>query len=245
MAIKFELTAETRSDVGKGASRRLRRIANRVPAIVYGADQDAETISIVQDDLMHALENEAFYSHILTLNLDKKKEQVVLKDLHRHPWKKQLLHADFLRVKADEELYMTVPLHFTGEDAAPGIKLGGGLSSHNLTEIEIKCLPKDLPEYIEVDMSQLELNDSIHLSDLKLPAGVKLATAIQDEDSDSQVAVIHVPRKAEEIEKTAAPEAVETEITTEKVAPAEESKEPTKGKESTKGKEPAKGKETK
>lgn len=245
MAIKFELTAETRSDVGKGASRRLRRIANRVPAIVYGADQNAETISIVHDDFIHALENEAFYSHILTLNLGKKKEQVVLKDLHRHPWKKQLLHADFLRVKADEELHMSIPLHFIGEELAPGIKIGGGNATHNMTEIEIKCLPKDLPEYIDVDMSQLELNDSIHLSDLKLPVGVKLATAILDEDSDSQVAAIHTPRKAEEIEETAAPVAIETEITSEKVVPGEESKEPTKGKESTKGKEPAKGKESK
>ncbi len=227
MATNFELTAETRSDVGKGASRRLRRLENRIPAIIYGANKEPEMISIIHDDLFHALENEAFYSHILTLNMGKKKEPVVLKDVHRHPWKKQLLHADFLRVKAGEELQMSVPLHFTGEDIAPGVKIGGGNPTHNITEIEVRCLPKDLPEHIKVDMSQLELNGSIHLTELKLPEGVKLATAIQGEDDDLQVAAIHAPRKAEEVEETAAPETTETEITSEKAedAPAEGKKE--------------------
>ncbi len=216
MTTNFELTVKSRSDIGKGASRRLRRLENQVPAIIYGAGKDPEMISIIQDDIMHALENEAFYSHILTLKIDKKNEQVVLKALQRHPWKKQILHADFLRVKAGEELQMTIPLHFIGEEIAPGVKIDGGLPSHNLTEIEVRCLPKHLPEYIEVDMSQLELNGSIHLTDLKLPEGITIVALMQGEDNDQPVAAIHTPRKVEEVEETAAPEAAETEITSEK-----------------------------
>lgn len=216
MAITFELTVEARSDVGKGASRRLRREASRLPAIIYGADKKPEMISLSQDDLMHALENEAFYSHILTLNKGNEKESVVLKALQRHPYKKKILHADFLRIKENEELQMLIPLHFMGEESAPGVKIAGGRASHHMTEVEVRCLPGDLPEFINVDMSALELNDSISLSQLQLPKGVKLVDLIHDAEDDLSVATISAPRKVEEVDDAAAPTAKETEITSAK-----------------------------
>ena len=207
MATNFELTVESRSNVGKGASRRLRRLANCLPAIIYGAGITPENVSIVQDDLMHALENEAFYSHILTLNNGNKKEQVVLKDLQRHPYKKMILHADFLRVRADEALYMNIPLHFVGEEAAPGIKTAGGVASHHMTEVEVKCLPADLPEYIEINVSTLELNGSLHLKDITPPQGVEFVELLHDDEANPLIFAIHMPRVAEEPEETAAPQA--------------------------------------
>lgn len=240
MATNFELTVESRSDVGKGASRRLRRTENRLPAIVYGAGVEPERVSLVQDDLIHALENEAFYSHILTLKHGKKEEQVVLKDLQRHPYKKMILHADFLRVRADEALYMNIPLHFVGEEAAPGIKVAGGVATHHMTEIEVKCLPVDLPEYIEVDVSKLELNDSLHLKDIIPPKGVEFVELSHDDETNPLVLAIHMPRIVEEPENNAAPEAPETEITGEKALAegevAEKSDKPEKSEKSDKSK---------
>lgn len=219
----FELSAEQRTEVGRGASRRLRREADLVPAIIYGAGKKPEMVSLPHKDILHALEKEAFYSHILTILLGGKKEKVILKDLHRHPYKKQVLHMDFLRIKEDEELHMHIPLHFVGEDIAPGVKAGGQVS-HHLTEVEIRCLPAKLPEYIEVDLSTTELNGIIHLSELKLPEGVKLVTLAHDADNDLPVVSIHKARIVEE-EPVGAPEAIETEITTAKAEePAEENK---------------------
>ncbi len=183
----FEVLAEPRGDAGKGASRRLRR-TGRVPAIVYGAHQEPEMVSLAHNELLQHLEHEAFYSHILTLKVDDKAQAVVLKDLQRHPAKPFILHADFQRVQADEKLRMTVPIHFLNETSCKGVKLGGGVVSHNLTEIEISCLPKDLPEFIALDLMDLELGGIIHLSEVPLPEGVELAQA---PDPDEPVVVIH------------------------------------------------------
>ena len=150
-------------DSGKGASRRLRHAGN-VPAIIYGGSDAPMSVAINHNRFLRHLEEEAFYAHILTLDVDGKKQQVVLKDLQRHPANdNKIMHADFLRIDADHAMTMTVQLHFLGEDVAPGVK-GGGLVSHLMTDVEISCLPKDLPEYIEVDVSALDLDQSIHLS---------------------------------------------------------------------------------
>jgi len=193
----FDLKAEVRTDLGKGASRRLRRLKDYMPAIIYGADKDPLSIMINHNSMLHALEHEAFYNHILTIHIDNKKEEVVLKDLQRHPAKRRILHADFQRIKAGEKIHMHIPLHFTGEDIAPGVKVGGGMVSHNLTEVEVTCLPNDLPEFIEVNLSNLELEDIIHLSDLKLPKGVELvALSHGDNEHNQAVAAIHKTRGA-------------------------------------------------
>jgi large subunit ribosomal protein L25 len=187
MIEKFQVQAEPRSDAGKGASRRLRR-TGQVPAIVYGAHQEPEMISLSHNEMIQHLEHEAFYSHLLTLKMGNKVQSVVLKALQRHPAKPFILHADFQRVQADEKLRMTVPIHFLNEANCMGVKLGGGVVSHSLNEIEISCLPKDLPEYIAIDLVDLELGDIIHLSEVPLPAGVELAQA---PDPDVPVVVIH------------------------------------------------------
>ncbi len=193
MSSEFVLTAEPRTEQGKGASRRLRR-AGKVPAILYGAGKDPVPLSVNHNELLKQLENEAFYSHILTVELDGKKEQAVLKDLQRHPAKPFILHLDLMRVSAGEKIRVNVPLHFIGEDVAPGVKVGGGIVTHAVTEVEITCLPKDLPEYIEVDLSKLELGESLHLSDLQLPPGVELVQLLQGEEHDVAVAAIQATR---------------------------------------------------
>lgn len=194
MTTLFELTAEPRQALGKGASRRLRRESNQVPAIMYGGDESPLSLSFSHNQLSKALENEAFYSHILTIHLDGKKHQAVLKDLQRHPFKPRILHMDLLRITGKEKITMNVPLHFTGEDKAPGVKLNSGIVSHILTSIEVRCLPADLPEYIEVDLSNLNIDESIHLSQLKLTKGIELVALLHGDDLS--VASIHAPRAA-------------------------------------------------
>jgi len=189
MSEVFEIEAKLRSDAGKGASRRLRR-EDQVPAVVYGAHKDAVMVTLGHTDLLRHLEHEAFYSHILSLKIDGKAEQVILKDLQRHPAKPFILHADFLRVSAKEKFKTHVPLHFTGEDVAPGIKSGGAVS-HHITDIEVMCLPKDLPEYIEVDLSAMEVGDAIMLSALVLPKGVEMPSLGADNENDLPVVAVH------------------------------------------------------
>ena len=155
MSDAFELEATSRADVGKGASRRLRRLEKKIPAIVYGGGKDPSSITLGHDDLWHHLENEAFFSHIITLKIDGTAEDVLLKDLQRHPAKDLLMHADFLRVDKNQPIVVNVPLHFTNEEACIGVKVQGGRISHFANDIEIRCLPKDLPEYIEVDMLEV------------------------------------------------------------------------------------------
>ena len=193
---QFTLSAEVRHDLGKGASRRLRRNADLVPAIVYGGDKAPQNIALEARELKKALENEAFYSHVIKLSIDGKKEDVLLKALQRHPAKPVIMHADFLRVVAGHEVTVHVPLHFINEDSCVGVKKSGGVISHTMTEVEVNCLPKDLPEFIEVDMAGVDLNQIVHLSDLKLPKGVSIPFLAQGPDHDLPVANVHAARVA-------------------------------------------------
>jgi large subunit ribosomal protein L25 len=224
MANSLQIGAVSRIDVGKGASRRLRH-ANKVPAIVYGAGKKPQMLTLQHNEVIKALENEEFFSQIITLTVDEKAEKVVLKDLQRHAFKPKIMHMDFLRIKADEAVTMLIPLHFIDEEVAPGVKQDGGTISHALSEVEVKCLPADLPKYIEVDMSKLELNDTIHLSDLKLPHGVEIPVLAQGEEYDQLVASLHLARMAEEIPIEEEVEEVEGE---EEVAEGEEKAEEAK-----------------
>jgi large subunit ribosomal protein L25 len=193
---QFELVAEKREDVGKGASRRLRR-DGKLPGIVYGTDKEATMLTFAHHEVMHQLEQEAFYSHILTLKIGKDaKEKVVLKDLQRHPFKRSLLHIDLQRINENEALTMRIPLHYVNEDKCAGVK-EGGVVSHLVTELDIVCLPKDLPEYIEVDVLEVNLNETIHLSDLKLPEGVQFYSLLHGGDDAQPVATVHLPKVAE------------------------------------------------
>ncbi|MCL5668728.1 MAG: 50S ribosomal protein L25/general stress protein Ctc [Gammaproteobacteria bacterium] len=195
MAIDFELVAETRNAKGKGASRRLRR-ADKVPGIIYGGEKPAVSVILEHNSLLKHLEHEAFYSHILTVKLDGKEEKAVLRDLQRHPHKPRIVHLDLQRVSATQKLRMRVPLHFTGADIAPGVKQSGGVVSHLISDLEVSCFPQHLPEFIEVDLSQVKLNESVHLSHLKLPEGVELVALAHGDDR--AVASIHMPRVVEE-----------------------------------------------
>jgi large subunit ribosomal protein L25 len=198
--IDYSLTAKARDDLGKGASRRLRRLSDEVPAVVYGGKDPAQPITLEGREIKHALENEAFYSHIINLKVDGGGQDVILKDVQRHPFKPLILHVDFLRVSADQKLTTRVPLHFINEDTCPGVKLQGGVITHNITDIEIQCLPKDLPEYIEVDMGEVNLEDTIHLSDINMPEGVESVELMHGEEHDQPVAAIHIPRAVVEEE---------------------------------------------
>jgi large subunit ribosomal protein L25 len=192
MAISFELNAESRTDMGKGASRRLRH-AGKVPAIIYGGNKDPEALTLSHNELLRNLEHEAFYSHILTIKTGGATTSAILRDLQRHPSKPVIMHVDLQRVTADEELRTQVPLHFIGEDSNAAIK-AGGLVSHEQTEVEIECLPKNLPEFIEVDISGMEIGDTLHLSDLKVPEGVTLLELARGEDHDQSVVSMHAKR---------------------------------------------------
>ncbi len=196
---QFEIIAEPREDMGKGASRRLRR-EGKVPGVVYGAKKDATSIMMAQNEIMHHLENEAFYSHILTLQVGKKKEKVVLKNLQRHPYKAVVLHLDLQRIDENEKLTMRVPLHFVNEDICVGVKQDGGVVSHVMTDLEISCLPKDLPEYIEVDLAEVNVGEGIHLSDLKMPEGAEIAALMHGGDAVRTVATVHIPKVVIEVE---------------------------------------------
>lgn len=200
MAIEFTLNAEARDDAGRGASRRLRR-EGKVPAILYGGDTKALPLTLDHNELIHNLHIEAFHSHVLTVKIGKKDEQAILKDVQHHPFKNEVVHVDLLRVKAGQKLHVTIPLHFVGVDTAPGIK-EGGVFSRNVVEVEVECLPRDIPEYLEIDVSMLEIGDAKHLSDIVTPEGVTiLALAHDDEhEHDISIAAVHHPRVTEEEE---------------------------------------------
>ncbi len=213
MSTDFTLHAKGREDTGKGASRRLRRLAGEIPAIVYGGKKAPAQISLSQKDITKALENEAFYSHIISLDVDGKSEDVIIKDLQRHPAKAYVMHMDFFRVSKTTKLQTRAPLHFINEEECVGVKLGGGLIAHSMTDIEISCLPKDLPEYIEVDMAEIELGATVHLSDIKLPKGVESVALSHGDDHDLPVAAVNKPKAVEEISDEApeTPDAPESE----------------------------------
>ncbi|MFT7300315.1 MAG: large subunit ribosomal protein L25 [Porticoccus sp.] len=198
MSNDFKLNAKVRKDMGKGASRRLRRLDKEVPAIIYGGKSAPKNISLSQNEFDKALANEAFYSHIITLDVDGKAEDVILKDIQRHPAKAVILHADFLRVSKTQKLQTKVPLHFINEDNCVGVKLGGGLISHNMTELDISCLPANLPEYLEVDVAAVEIGQILHISDIVLPKGVESVALSHGEDHDLPIFTINKPKAAVE-----------------------------------------------
>ena len=195
---EFILNAEVRSDLGKGASRRLRRLASLVPAVVYGGDKAPESISMLAKEVAKLLENEAAYSHIIELNVGGTKQNVIIKALQRHPAKGHVMHADFVRVVAGQKLTAHVPLHFLNQETSVGVKQQGGEVSHSAVEVEVSCLPKDLPEFINVDMAKVEVGQIVHMSDLTLPAGVELVALAHGKDLP--IANIHASRVAKDAE---------------------------------------------
>ena len=194
MSNEFLLNAEVRtSATGRSASRRLRH-TEKVPAIMYGAGHEPMMLEVTHKELARKLENDAFYSHILTLKIGGKDHKAVLRALQRHPARNKLIHADFQSVSDTQRITMHVPLHFVGAELSPGVKTQGGVVSHLMNSIEVRCLAKDLPEFITADMSGLSLHQSIHLSDLKVPAGVQVVALIQGADHDLPVASVHAPQ---------------------------------------------------
>jgi large subunit ribosomal protein L25 len=190
------LNAEVRADVGKGASRRLRRLEKNVPAIIYGGDKQPETICFAHKDIIKALEDERIYASLVDIRVKNRVEHVILKDLQRHPYKPVILHLDFQRVSAKDVLVKQIPVHFINEDKAPGIK-ASGIFNHTMTQIEVRCQVKDLPAFIEIDVSNMDLNDVIHLSDIKLPKDVQLTTDVTDPSHNFPVVSIHLPKVAQ------------------------------------------------
>jgi large subunit ribosomal protein L25 len=218
MAISLE--AETRVVQGKGASRRLRRLENKVPAVLYGGDKKPQMLHLLHNKVVKALEFESIYSSVFDLHIDGKVEHVILKDLQRHPYKPVILHMDLQRVSPKDILVKLVPLHFINEQTAKGVK-AGGMINHTMSQVEVRCQAKDLPEFIEVDLAALELNGVIHLSDVKLPKNVKLSIDPTEGDHDHPVVSIHLPRAAM-IEEEVEPEEVEEEVPSTKEASAEQ-----------------------
>lgn len=224
--MKIAIKAEPRSVQGTGASRRLRR-ESKVPGIVYGAGKDATPIEVDHKDLWFKLKMEAFHASILDMEIGAEKSQVLLRDYQMHPFRPIILHVDFQRVAADKKIHMSVPLHFVNEAISPGVKVAGGLVEHVMKELEIQCLPKDLPEFIEVDLANLQAGHSLHVSALALPAGVE---AIVPKGEDPTVATVVIPRmmtadeEAAELAATAtAPSAADVPTTAQKVKEEEAS----------------------
>jgi large subunit ribosomal protein L25 len=211
--MQYEFTAFPRGSEGRGANRRLRR-TGRAPGVVYGGTAKPQAIELDHNALMHALKNEGFHSSILTMKLGSEAQQVLLRDVQMHPFRKEVLHVDFQRVDANRRIRMKVPLHFINGENSPAVKLAGAIISHVLTELDVSCLPKDLPGFIEIDLSELALNQSIHVTDLKLPAGV---TAVAHGAIDPVVATAIIPKMIAEVEEVA-PEA-EVEAGAEGAAP--------------------------
>ena len=223
--MKIAIKAEPRSVQGTGASRRLRR-ESKVPGVVYGAGKEATAIEVDHKDLWFKLKMEAFHASILDMELGSEKAQVLLRDYQMHPFRPLILHVDFQRVAADKKIHMSVPLHFVNEQNSPGVKVAGGLIEHVMKELEIQCLPKDLPEFIEVDLGELQAGHSLHVSSLKLPAGVE---PIVPKGEDPTVATVVIPRVMTADEEaadtaTAAPSAAEVPTTAQKAKEEEASK---------------------
>ncbi|WP_106478448.1 50S ribosomal protein L25/general stress protein Ctc [Phytohalomonas tamaricis] len=191
----YKLTAVVRTELGKGASRRLRRANERVAAIIYGGSAEPTPIAIDKPAFYKSLEDEAFFSSIITIDVDGKSEQVVVRDLQRHPYKPLVTHADFMRVDATHEITLTVPLHFTGEEECVGVREGGGVIHVLSNDVEISCLPADLPEYLEVDISKLALGETLHLSNIVLPKGVSITALTHGEDYDAGIVAVTHPTK--------------------------------------------------
>jgi large subunit ribosomal protein L25 len=203
--MQIEINAQKRTKQGTGASRRLRR-DGKVPGIVYGGKQPTVVIELDHNALYHQLRQEAFHASILSLNLEGAKEQVLLRAVNMHPFRLQVQHIDFQRVSADEKIHMKVPLHFINAEFSPGVKLSGGIVSHVMTELEIRCLPADLPEFIDVDLKDMVLGHTVHVKELVMPKGVE---AILHRAENPPVAVVQIPRAlvADEVADAATAEA--------------------------------------
>lgn len=198
MSVELKLDAAVRDDQGKGASRRLRR-AKRVPGILYGADKKPVSLSFDEEQILRLLREEAFFSQILDVKVKgKRTEKAILKDLQRHPFKPLITHLDLLRVKAGEKMRQQVPIHLLHQDEAVGVKQGNGVVHHDLIEIDVECLPDELPTAIELDIIGLNVGDSIHLSQVEAPAGVSFPSLDVENDHDPILVSIHTPRKAVE-----------------------------------------------
>jgi len=207
MSDNIQLNAEPRTDSGKGASRRLRR-TGMVPAIVYGGDSDPTNISLEHNKFSHELDNEAIYTQIIDLHVGQEMEEVILRDLQRHPYKKRIMHADFFRIDKKKPIHVVVPIHVLNAEDCVGVKTDGGMMTQLVTEIEVVCLPKHLPEYLEIDAEELHLGEILHLTDIKMPEGVEIVALTHGEDHDTGVLSV-VKTRAEEIIEDEAPEAPE------------------------------------
>jgi len=190
MSTSIAIPGSPRQDVGKGASRRLRR-QGMIPAVLYGGDKPAENLAFEHRIIFKHLESDAFYSQVIDVKIGQRTERAVLRDLQRHPFKPAILHLDLQRVSADEQIRLTVPLHFVNEDQAYGVRQEGGMISHNMINVEIICLPKDLPEFIEADLSDLRVGASLHLSELKLPEGVELVQTTEGDHDEAVASIVH------------------------------------------------------
>lgn len=209
MSRNIQINAEVRTDVGKGASRRLRRSGDLVPAIIYGAEEDAVSLTLSVNELTKVMQNETFFSQILDVKYDGKSQQAVLRDLQRNPANEKVLHIDFMRISANKPIQVNVPLHFINEDKCKGVRESGGVIAHVMTEVEISCLPANLPQFIEVYMAELDVGELIHLSDLALPNGVSIVALTHGDDR--AVVNVHIPRVVVEEEEAVVGQAVEGE----------------------------------
>ncbi|SEK38354.1 50S ribosomal protein L25/general stress protein Ctc [Nitrosovibrio tenuis] len=211
--MQIEISAQKRTLQGKGASRRLRG-SGKVPGVVYGGENPAQAIELDHNNLYHQLKLEAFHASILTMDVEGQKEPVLLRDIQMHPFKLQVLHIDFQRVDPNKKIHMKVPLHFINAEISPGVKLSGGIVSHVLTELDVSCLPKDLPEFITVDLADLAAGHTLHLSDLKMPEGVEIPALLKGENLP--VATIVIPRSVAAEEAAAVVSAAEIPTTVQK-----------------------------
>jgi large subunit ribosomal protein L25 len=226
MAEKFDLIAEIREDSGKGASRRLRH-QGKVPAIIYGAGRPPRSLTFDHNKVLHELENESFYSSVLNIKVGEKSQAAIVKDIQRHPAKHQIVHMDFQRIVEDQVIRMNVPIHLLGADDAVGVRDGGGTVSQMRNDVEVVCLPKHLPEYLELDISELELDGLMYMADISLPEGVEIPELAQEVEQVQPIVSIHII-KEEIIE-----EEVEEELLEGELAEGEEGEEPAEGEESS------------
>ncbi len=228
MSEDFDLIAEIREDQGKGASRRLRR-DGKVPAIIYGAGRPPRQLAFDHNRVIQQLENESFYSSILKIKVGERSQAAIIKDIQRHPAKRQVVHMDFQRIVEDEKIKMNVPIHYLNAEEAAGVKEGGGSVSQLVNDVEISCLPKDLPEYFEVDIEHLELNEMLHLSDIKLPEGVEIPELAHGPEHDHAIVSIQIIKVAPIEEEVEEVEGEEGEVGEEGEAPSAEGEAPTEG----------------
>jgi large subunit ribosomal protein L25 len=220
MSQDFDLIAEIREDQGKGASRRLRR-SGKVPAIIYGAGRPPRQLTFDHNRVIQQLENESFYSSILNIKVGEKSQAAIVKDIQRHPAKRIIMHMDFQRIVEGEKIKMNVPIHYLNAEESIGVKQEGGSVSQLVNDVEVSCLPKDLPVYFEVDIAELKLNEMLHLSDIKVPEGVEIPELAQGPEHDHAIVSIQLIKVVEEVEETEVEEAAEGETPAEGEAPAE------------------------